>query len=1134
MTIKDFLNNNSLGEYVKAFENQAIDMETLMELSDQELKQDLHMKLGHIKKLRKLLLEWNEESHHSSNEKLSNMIQTFPSIVSAPLISFLEESNPKLKLWDICDFTELLLRFIVIIGLAEIREKNEQLSEQIIEEIKFRIEQPTLGKWLGMAIAISRYPSVDDGLKGLLNKVKPLIEGPANQSSNERSSLLKLRNHLAHGGSISIGMAEHIFQNWKNTFEEMVLSLEWLAKCELIAKEGQGYRVLKGDFTTITSCTKPKKELDLYFKDDQAVVLHMSGKYLLLWPLIFYHSSAITNTRPRQNIFVRRGELFLEYTPVGSTDVCQTESDRAALDTFVKLFKLESKNKREQESKFLVRDFTSEILQDAKRFIGRVKERQYIIHCLRNVKEHVYWITGNAGIGKSYLMASTLMDLMDSATENDLILPYRFKAGDDRCYRNEFITYLIERINEWAGIPITITKQPSTYKVEDLHLLLSNVEFGNQVYIIVDGLDELPERDQMIAEEICQDLKYDNVKWLCSGRTNPKLNRIFHPNKCLWLFKDGVPPMQKEDIQGMIYEKIGPLRRKLIKHEFEVDQEMINPFLEQVWRYSKGIPLYVTYLIGDILSGRIKTFDGETDKLPPSIYDYHKELVNRCSIGLYQQILPRLISTVAISKEALTQESLLDILIRENILPNNEQARGILHNSLTFVAPMLRRVSSLYEEEDGYILYHSSLLDYLNENQETNLLLQTARDGLIRLVKSSIEIPTLADQYLLRWGIRHLLDEKQIQTLLVSELLSSVSYLHLKLQYQKLENFIDDLYDGYNIVIQQGKDSPNILIAFIQLILDQELKPNPVLNIETIHALFVYREDESFYKDFLTYSIHYADSDMSNHPSYKKLLPSLLSRLANFNRRKGNLVEATQLLEKSIPTFEKEHNDRELQRVEYDLAYIQYLLGKPEKAYSHFEKSKNHAKRINDTVGYWMSHCVQSHTALFDSTRKHTIENFIQDCQEALPIFKLHAIRDGNENAKRWIKNIYAHLVKAAFELKNLELAEENYEKLLQDEWVKKFKGGRMPDYEVRILLLRGEQTRALEVFQEYLDEASLSQESLAKEYLEYASLLFSLGYKKEAKEKVEIGLSQPENFGNSYYRRGLLALLADIKNKEK
>src|SRR5688572_17870853 len=80
-----------------------------------------------------------------SNRTLTpfSKIQNLPSVIALPLEEYIQEHNPVLKLWHACDVVELLLRLLVIAGLADLRQKSS-LTTSLLNQINPNIGEPTL------------------------------------------------------------------------------------------------------------------------------------------------------------------------------------------------------------------------------------------------------------------------------------------------------------------------------------------------------------------------------------------------------------------------------------------------------------------------------------------------------------------------------------------------------------------------------------------------------------------------------------------------------------------------------------------------------------------------------------------------------------------------------------------------------------------------------------------------------------------------------------------------------------------------------------------------------------------------------------------------------------------------------
>jgi hypothetical protein len=72
-----------------------------------------------------------------------------PALLAIPWSEFIHESHPVLAIWAACDFAEMTLKLCVMAGLAE---HNGKLPESLLHELRDRVDLPTLGKWLDMAL----------------------------------------------------------------------------------------------------------------------------------------------------------------------------------------------------------------------------------------------------------------------------------------------------------------------------------------------------------------------------------------------------------------------------------------------------------------------------------------------------------------------------------------------------------------------------------------------------------------------------------------------------------------------------------------------------------------------------------------------------------------------------------------------------------------------------------------------------------------------------------------------------------------------------------------------------------------------------------------------------------------------
>jgi tetratricopeptide (TPR) repeat protein len=205
----------------------------------------------------------------------------------------------------------------------------------------------------------------------------------------------------------------------------------------------------------------------------------------------------------------------------------------------------------------------------------------------------------------------------------------------------------------------------------------------------------------------------------------------------------------------MILEKIGPLKKRLIKNDIEHEDEVINPFIELVAKRAEGLPLYVKYVIGDVLANRYRVLDGH-ETLPESLHNYHEQLLDGLAIGDLKFILTPLAATLAVAFEPLALHEIQTILAHRNIVPNTDTGRKLVEDGLSAIAPMLRTAPDP-EGEDGFALFHLSLRDHILQSESMSNSVEMAREAFVGLVDSPDQYPSITN-YLYRSGIDHLID----------------------------------------------------------------------------------------------------------------------------------------------------------------------------------------------------------------------------------------------------------------------------------------------------------------------------------------------------------------------------------------
>lgn len=771
MNLKEFLSSSGLSDYYATIAQDVESPAELVGYSHEELKNDFGIdKRAHRNRLLQAIAALSLDTKQESAAKgpssciIPVHLDALPAVIAFPLKEYCEESHPTMRLWAACDTIEMLLRFLVISAIAEQRQGGK-LDPKLVRGLSGLIESPTLGAWYSMAVKLAKtapkqslMPEYADSVNGVLHK---LLYGPENPG-NPETSFLRLRNRLAHGGGLTRKEGTRLLALWQQRFESALQACSWLENLDLIGRGDDGAIVC------LDGLAVPQP-----FELAEAVKLEESGSlwlvrgssHCLLWPLAIFGQTMteiLGNSRKSDTyhaqIYSRKEAVRLTYTPFGAAGFHYSESGPDEMEAFERLFSVDT---GERKSGFTIQDFNKELLRDAGQVVGRRRELDSIQEALASQHQGIWWLSGVAGMGKSFLMAELFAELKNQSLDSAelSIFAYRFRAGDrHRCNRDAFVTFLNERLRAAGILHEHFEPKKDGKTIERLEHCLKHIKQGQQVTVLLDGLDEITRSDPDFATEIPLAIEVPGIRLVLAGRPEERLTRAMAEKGAVPLFPDGLPPMSENDIRGMILDKIGPLRKALLGNDQEEKDELVsNSFISHVTECAAGLPLYVKYVIGDILAYKYRVFDAN-EPLPPSLDAYHEEMLRRLGVGSLQALLTPLSSLLALSREALSKPELKAMLIYLKALPDEPEGQALLDQGLAAIASMLK-ISPNAEGKRGYTLYHASLRDHFLQSPYVAPTIKICKTNLAELAECE-DPPSGLHYYLLRNGIDHLLDAK--------------------------------------------------------------------------------------------------------------------------------------------------------------------------------------------------------------------------------------------------------------------------------------------------------------------------------------------------------------------------------------
>ncbi len=726
-------------------------------------------------------------------------LDALPSLLALPLHEYATETSPVLRLHRLCDAVEILTRFCTIVAIGEVRGLNDgQLPEAVLSELQPRIETPTFGKWRAMLDALLQHlphtaPLVVAELPDFIRqRLLPILIGGDDQPPEK--CLLCLRNLLAHGGAMTAAAAERFlygepaagFAGWAQWLEKLVPHLGFLGDCVVCHHTEEKTRRLTGG-------DGRDEPMDLSAPLHQAlrplaghVLLLRRERWLDLWPLCDFGPARMISLQghrdsatPAPQVFIRAEKTRLLYAALRG-DVPLGER-RDLVSEFRDLFQM-----RQRRSIEITRpDYDDDVESDSNSLVGRAEELRQARDRIKECAGGVLWLTGQGGIGKSFLaarLASGYGLLRPGApgrkqSKSWCVIAWRFRAGDgDRCHRWAFFRHAISRLGQWQalGRPGT-TPTAETYKLrEQLAGLLDRVaelKADNprgkppRVLFVLDGLDEIARGDRDFAETPFE-LNKVNVVWLCAGRPEETLYQTFRPERCTHLFAGGLERMRPVDIRAMLVEGTAKLKYDLLKRD---DERNGNALVNAVAAQADGLPLYVRFVVEDVLAGHLTFDESLPGKLPRGLSAYYDDMLRRFTIGELPALLTPLVVGVAWAKAPLEEETLLELMLRRKVLAGGtEAAKQTLRRGLD-VAGVMLRVVPLTGGGFGYEPYHLTFRDHVRADEAgiiggQNLL---AREAFCELTDDWARLPVghAARRYALRHGPEHLLEEKRYDDL---------------------------------------------------------------------------------------------------------------------------------------------------------------------------------------------------------------------------------------------------------------------------------------------------------------------------------------------------------------------------------
>jgi WD40 repeat protein len=725
-------------------------------------------------------------------------LESLPSFLALPAREWAREAHPVQRLWRISDTFEVFLRYLLAIALADLARRNGGvLPDDLRARVGRRIGAPSYGVWIALLRDVfSSQASLRPGepapaarlaMEAFERTLLPLLGG--NDGTPERH-LLALRNLLAHAGGMRADAAREFLQQHGHEMRALGAlqrEQEWLSThVVLYVEAADALWALRGPRSTPaqTGPASPEIGAQLVGMPGAVVLLGPDAYALDLSPVCGFGVPEIHRTgmpvrrgaAPVPEVYVRRDAAVLLYNALDG-DLPLSHRGGEAMAKFQSLFGLDLPSG--QQGAADADSFDAELRSNVDAMVGRTEELHTLVSALAGAQQGVFWLSGQAGMGKSMLVAAVASHPKVSSDPSKLlIISHRFQAGDPRCSRLSFLRRAVSALEGWARLPLASEGDAHREELKDgaddprslerrLCALLDRVGTARpapypnarapRILFLLDGLDEIALTDPEVLELPLR-LNRPNVVWFCAGRPDRELvERFGRSSHVTVLFPAGLPPMSEADLRALILTRVARLRYDVLSLDIEGRDGVRNVLVSAVAARARGLPLYATLVIDDLVRGQLRVATASED-LPESLELYYEALLRRYAINDLHQVLTPLIATLAMAGEPLGIDALHALLCLRTLVEPTPAGQRLVVRALEAAGAMLKPASTP-EGERGYMVYHETFRQHVAElSAQTRQAAATTRaafaEAALRWHDPALEP---AACYLARQGVIHLL-----------------------------------------------------------------------------------------------------------------------------------------------------------------------------------------------------------------------------------------------------------------------------------------------------------------------------------------------------------------------------------------
>lgn len=765
-----------------------------------------------------------------SSTTLPSDFDLLPSILVIPGVEFLLEPHPLLGLYRFVDLMEVLTKFCAILGWADLSQAEVSSRRKRLLRLGREMERPTFGSWAAfLRLMCGGVKRTDDLLVPELwppvrQSLLPLL---GSQRGDYRQEVLPLRNLLAHGGVFRVDDAAALRDYFLGRFLGLVREFSFLSEVRVGRRASSRAEYLLGRSEFPVSVPGPSLEnigivdLEEAARTSEMIVAARSGRTIRLWPLIYLDDESVRSMASMTPYLYNRFESSqVTHSGPWSSTPFLVRTD--IVEPVSRLFDREAGNQGKATRAWYLEE-REKAIEIASNGIGRLADIAHVLNTVRNADRGFFWVLGNAGVGKSVLMSMVFQRLCEHSDPGVRVLFHRFRRGEAHCNSIGLVASLSGQLADLCQDRVFSQQSGTFSSIERFMGALGSSAWlagGIKTIVLLDAVDEAVAGEPDFAENLAEFGDLPGVVWVCSARTLPGVADLPPWRQHVRIFGNGMDGLDKGAIREILLEGTGRKKYDFLKRDIPGQTALANPFLESLVSRAGGLPLYIRFVVSDILTGRL-TFLDET-ALPNGLTAYYSRLLHQGQIGDAAFLATPLQVLAALLEEPWNDCAFYVFFSWMGLIPPGDKGLRAVRDALAAGSSTLRSVCSA-SGGTTYSCFHDSWRQYLLKADEVSSVRHLIELTLARAVheESRLSSSRWLQRYFRVHGGRHLLQAGRI----------SEAVTHIVAQYRNAvaHQRWDDVFilscDGRMVLDFVGRSGPDAIggvssSALIELLLE--------------------------------------------------------------------------------------------------------------------------------------------------------------------------------------------------------------------------------------------------------------------------------------------------------------------------